>query len=116
MPTPDRARLRLADFDWVITQHGDSLHHPTLPADLAADLDDDGTLGIEHPLDNPILLDCGRQVPAVLIPGLFTRLGAMRCTRCCKATGMPPGKGSPKNDAACRALLGLDKDPDHAGH
>lgn len=107
-------RHRLADIDWVITRHGDSLHHPDLPADLAADLDDDGTLGIEYPLDDPIRLDCGRQVPAVLIPGLITRLGANRCARCCTATGLPPGKGSPKNSAECRALLGLDKDTDHA--
>ena len=31
---------------------------------------------------------------------------------CCDATGMPRGKGSPKNDHACRSILGLPDDED----
>jgi hypothetical protein len=42
---------------------------------------------------------------ALRIPGLFTRMGAERCKRCCRMTGMPHGRGSPKNDDACRLLV-----------
>lgn len=38
------------------------------------------------------------------IPGLFTRMGAQRCSHCCDRLGFPRGIGSPKNDKACRPL------------
>ena len=50
---------------------------------------------------------CGLQT-MFWIPGIFSRMGAPRCKRCCRATGLPQGKGSPKNDPECRKLLGLD--------
>lgn len=39
-------------------------------------------------------------------PGIFSRMGCYRCWRCCRALGIPPGKGHPKNDDECRRLLG----------
>lgn len=39
------------------------------------------------------------------IPGFGSRLGAMRCAKCCTVMGYPTGKGSPKNDDACRPLI-----------
>lgn len=51
---------------------------------------------------------CGQTMHAG-IPGLFTRMGATRCEKCCDALGMPHGIGSPKNDDTCRAILGMDK-------
>lgn len=57
-----------------------------------------------------VRLSCGRLAGGVQIPGVFTRMGADRCKGCCRATGMPEGKGSPKNDKACRAILGLPAD------
>lgn len=56
-------------------------------------------------LDGPIRLACKATAAWVSIPGLFARMGAMRCRRCCKAKGFPEGKGSPKNDVACRVIL-----------
>lgn len=41
------------------------------------------------------------------IPGVFSRMGAERCTECCQLSGLPEGVGSPKNDAECRERLGL---------
>lgn len=61
----------------------------------------------EGTLTGPVKLSCGRTAAVVTIPGLFTRMGALRCEGCCRATGMPQGKGSPKNDDACRQLLEL---------
>ena len=57
-----------------------------------------------------VRLACGRMAACVSIPGMFTRMGAERCKGCCRATGMPEGTGSPKNDDACRVLLGLPAD------
>jgi len=56
---------------------------------------------------SPVRLACGRVAVGVSIPGMFTRMGAERCKGCCRAMGMPAGRGSPKNDDACRAILGL---------
>ncbi|MFJ1657203.1 hypothetical protein [Streptomyces anthocyanicus] len=33
------------------------------------------------------------------MPGLFSRLGRRRCTPCCTALGIPPGYGTPANEA-----------------
>ncbi|MEU3683734.1 hypothetical protein AB0E99_22740 [Streptomyces sp. NPDC030592] len=33
------------------------------------------------------------------LPGLFSRLGRRRCTPCCTALGIPPGYGTPANEA-----------------
>ncbi len=49
---------------------------------------------------------CGVGVK-LLIPGVGSRLSARRCKTCCDLLGYPPGKGSPKNDAECRVILGM---------
>lgn len=36
----------------------------------------------------------------VWMPGFFSRLGARRCPKCCKALGIPKGVGAPFNDPA----------------
>lgn len=59
-----------------------------------------------HASDSNALTACGRKGLG-LIPGIFSRMGRPRCRRCCAATGLPDGTGSPKNDDACRAILGL---------
>lgn len=58
-------------------------------------------------VSHPVRLACGRTAAALFIPGIGSRLSLPRCTGCCRATGMKPGIGSPKNDDACRAVLGL---------
>lgn len=88
---------RLAEWDWLITPDGNRLHHARLNADLADYLTDGG---VEN-----IILTCGRWVGWASIPGLFARMGAYRCQRCCDRIGYPRGKGSPKNDDACRPLV-----------
>lgn len=32
------------------------------------------------------------------MPGMFERMGAARCLRCCRALGIPAGVGAPFND------------------
>lgn len=46
------------------------------------------------------------------IPGMGSRMGSMRCGKCCTVMGFPPGKGSPKNDDACRPLVELRLPPE----
>lgn len=100
---PDRF-IELGRFDWFATKTWRKLH---------AVRDEDWT--DEHRADmlawgvwHPVRLACGRTASQVFIPGPFTRMGAPRCTGCCRALGYPAGSGSPKNDDAVRPLLGLD--------
>jgi hypothetical protein len=88
----------IVDYDWMISAHGNRLHHVKLPPDVE-DLDDIFRLA-------PMAAACGKTLQGACIPGVFTRMGAMRCTGCCRALGLPPGKGSPKNDDECRRILG----------
>ena len=92
-PGTGHADQDLVDITWLTTVHGRRLHHAT----------------VEVPFDvtTETTTACGRRL-TVMVPGIFTRTGAQRCRRCCEATGMPDGTGSPKNDPRCRALLGLD--------
>lgn len=94
--------LAVGRLNWLETRHGRVLHSAReWTAGLLEELADGG----HSP--GPVRLACGQVARAVWIPGVFTRLGAPRCARCCKATGLPPGKGSPNNDPACRNALGL---------
>lgn len=91
----------LADLDWLVTSTGSLLHAP-------ADHDEAErhSKGVGSP-DEPSRLACGL-VKHADIPGPLSRLILPRCRRCCTRTGYPFGKGSPKNDAACRRILGLE--------
>ena len=89
----------LVDYDWMIPTSGDRLHHVTLPEDISDA--DDVCFGTP-----PLTTTCGRTIVGLSIPGIFTRMGAMRCTACCRKLGIPAGKGSPKNDDECRRVLG----------
>jgi hypothetical protein len=39
---------------------------------------------------------CGLVGP-LQVPGAFSRMGLPRCARCCRAVGIPQGKGAPFN-------------------
>lgn len=92
----------LADLDWLITTHGDQLHHATLTRELHTECEEWGGL-----YDVPLTLDCGIKVTTVHIPAVIARLACQRCTRCCRKNGLPAGKGSPKNSDECRRILGM---------
>lgn len=101
----EREQPSLAVYDWVQTSTGDKLHAVWM-----------GSIRIEETLARldeaePALAHtaCGRY-STLSIPGPLTRMGAMRCRQCCTVTGLPQGKGSPKNDAAIRRLLGWDRE------
>lgn len=98
-PTPKLTEDEiLLEWDWLITPNGQRLHYAGLNRELAADLTYYGM--VEN-----IFLACGRWVESASIPGIFTRMGAERCQLCCDRLGYPRGKGSPKNDDACRPLV-----------
>ena len=98
----DPAHLReLTRVDWVVSRSWNRLHYVDLTDEQCVDLENEGIL------DGPIRLACGRTAATISIPGLFARMGAGRCVRCCQVTGLPTGIGSPKNDVECRVLLGL---------
>lgn len=93
--------LSINDLDWLVHGKWMTLHHATLTPEQESELENYASL------TGDITFDCGRTVAAVQIPGMFTRMGRKRCDRCCDRNGLPRGIGSPKNDAACRAILGL---------
>ena len=101
MSTDLRQARHLIECDWVVDRAWDLLHHPTLTDDQALELAD-------GQLEDDVTLACGVEVEWVSIPGTVSRMGCYRCPKCCQARGLPAGKGSPKNDPACRRLLGLD--------
>jgi hypothetical protein len=97
--------IEIARVDWVVSKSWNRLHAVLEFADEhKADME------TEWAVLSPVRLACGRVAAGVWIPGFGTRLGAERCKGCCRATGMPQGKGSPKNDDACRVLLVLPAD------
>jgi hypothetical protein len=87
--------LAVARLTWTVTPHGKLLHAVRV---LDGSFDDGPA---------PAVTACGRRT-LLVVPGLFTRMGARRCDRCCDAVGLPHGTGSPKNDPVCRQRLGLD--------
>ena len=98
--TPEHA-LAIIRYDWLVSRSWNRLHWADLSAEDAVEIIDAGGL------DGPVRLSCGRTAAYVSIPGVFTRMGGQRCTGCCRAAGLPAGKGSPKNSGECRAILGL---------
>lgn len=87
---------KLAEYDWLETEHSTTLHA------LA-----DGVIDPVNWCVDKVTFKCGRRVARAFIPGLFSRMSDQRCRQCCKATGMPQGKGSPKNDETCRKVMGI---------
>ena len=93
--------IRIGRFDWYVTKSWNRLHWAEIPNDYWAGI------AMDWAVTEEIVLACGRTAGGLWIPGFFTRGGAQRCKGCCRATGMPFGAGSPKNDPECRVLLGL---------
>jgi hypothetical protein len=96
--------ISLARMDWVVGAAWNRLHA------LAGDLTEVQRRSLEDyevQCPGPIRFACGRVGAFASIPGIFSRMGKPRCQGCCRVTGLPQGIGSPKNDDACRTLLGL---------
>ncbi len=92
---------RLTALDWLVLGAGGRLHAPDeATADMMGQIVFDGEAVWGRVL-------CGRSGD-LYIPGLLSRMGAWRCQGCVRRSGFPAGVGSPRNDARCRALLGLD--------
>ena len=98
--TDEELLVDLARFDWITTPSGEKLH-----ALLA------GLIDVENWWFTDIATQCGRVADYGYIPGVFTRMGAERCKRCCDVLGYPHGVGSPKNDPACKAALDAKEKP-----
>jgi hypothetical protein len=82
----------IGEWDWWDTRRGDCLHAAEVVYDPIYDVAGNGVTA------------CGRKT-WLGIPGLFTRMGLPRCSRCCKRLGYPQGIGSPKNSTECRPLV-----------
>lgn len=94
--TDEFSSREIAEYDWVIFWGSEHtvLHAP------AKFVDPD-----YHAFDDNGSTECGR-FGRISIPGIFTRAEARRCKRCCLATGMPDGVGSPKNGTdVCRSVM-----------
>lgn len=100
--------MSLIDYDWLETYTGKVLHHATIDI---PDEEDDIVEALWGGYGDNVRLDCGRIAKRVWIPGMFTRMSARRCVRCCRVNGFPAGNGSPKNDPECRRVLGLPEAP-----
>lgn len=90
--------------DWYVTATGARLHY-VKPEEFRPDHRELMESNWSVPI--AVRLACGRMASGVWIPGIFTRQSAERCQGCCRATGLPYGTGSPKNDDACREVMGL---------
>lgn len=70
---------------WVQTKTGEHLHRVEHPPEELLDAE---------PTEGTTV--CG--VTSLLVyPGVFSRLGAPRCKRCCKLVQIPAGNGTPRN-------------------
>jgi hypothetical protein len=96
--------MDIIDYDWLETQSGGRLHHAAISVPGKYE---DVVEALWDGYGDDVRLDCGRIAKRVWIPGPFTRMGMVRCGRCCAANGLPRGIGSPKNDNECRRILGL---------
>ena len=85
----------IAEWDWITSSRSEYLHAP-----------EDWHDPEYGAYDEHARTACGNR-GWYSIPGLFSRMGAERCRRCCKARGYPTGTGSPKNDDECRPLVEL---------
>lgn len=85
-------------WDWLYARRYTVLHGP-----IAA------TYDAERWCARDVTFACGWTVPEAFIPGIFSRMGLKRCSRCCDKFGYPRGVGSPKNDPECRRILGIDQ-------
>jgi hypothetical protein len=96
------------EHDWLLTKKSGRLHYARItPAQLEY-LSEQGLLN----WGGPLKLLCGIHILRVFVPGVLERMTTERCRRCCKMLKYPKGFGSPKNDPACREILGLPpKDP-----
>lgn len=87
----------IADEDWVILPTGGRLH-------ALRCINSSDAANMEWSAKGET--ECGRG-GTLSIPGVEFRRHLQRCKWCCRATGLPPGIGSPRNDVACRKVLGL---------
>lgn len=94
--------IAIGQYDWYETKAGKFLHWAVIGNEYYAGI------AMDWAVTEPIRLACGRTASYLCIPGMMTRMGAERCKDCCRVLGLPEGKGSPKNDDACRAILGLE--------
>jgi len=96
MSDPETEFREIARLDWLYAPTKfDKLHAPT------------GDYGMPDWSAADVTFACGRTVGKAYIPGIFSRMSLPRCNKCCDTLGFPRGEGSPKNDDACRVLLGL---------
>lgn len=94
--------LTYGKYDWYVTGRRDSkLHFAELNEDHQSYIPANWCVPVS------VRLACGRVAKQLHIPGMGTRMSMERCRGCCRALGYPWGVGSPKNDPACRVLLGL---------
>lgn len=92
-PSAQSSWREIAEWDWVWLGEGDVLHAvATVTNDADEDWYAEGAT------------ECGREGD-MHIPGIFSRMSAKRCDRCCDRTGMPRGSQSPKNIEDCRPLV-----------
>lgn len=104
--------ISIGKLDWFVSKSWNKLHAvrgTDWTGEHRADMEQ------EWAVLSPVRLACGRVAASLWIPGMFSRMGAERCKGCCRALGYPTGKGSPKNDDACRVMLGLPADGGASG-
>lgn len=54
-------------------------------------------------ISGPGVAVCGTTSHWFSMPGIFSRIGAKRCPKCCEALGIPEGHGAPYNSLEGRA-------------
>lgn len=96
--------IEYAWVDWLVMRSWRVLH--AVPADRWTEAHRED-MALEWYVFTPVRLACERIATELHIPGIGSRMSLPRCRQCCRALGLPPGSGSPKNDDECRRILGL---------
>ena len=79
-------------YRWLVTEGGNKLHRV-----VKGDQEDDEFVGVRGGSTA-----CGMKKSKLFMPGLMERTALPRCFGCCRATGVPEGRGAPFNE-------GIDK-------
>lgn len=87
-------------YPWLVGQSWSVLHYVPGVADDTWEhwWDSGANPGFD---ENRVRAACGQTIQAEL-PGILSRMGTPRCSRCCRALGIPTGDGAPVNDQSLR--------------
>lgn len=83
-------------WGWLVSSTGLLHYVPNVTHESWRTWYDDGRRG-----DHLVSTRCRRRI-RVTLPGMFDRLGAPRCSACCRLVSIATGNGTPRNELAAK--------------